>query len=209
MTSKRTIENSLEDLSDDVLEGLPPESRLRLLMEARTDGRESHTDRLIETCRGFAASDFQKKYTVSHFIALLAVYELKETHRRLLAAEDVLRSVNSLLRAQSDDPVDAPGEMDEDLYEAWTELEEAAAQKHVDLHNFYEALRRFAEDDVGTSLETFLGVHHDGEAVLDDVRAALDDREHLIVEGVLDKEALIEEPTDQLHSELSAAWGEA
>ena len=205
MTTKNELEADVEELHEDVLEAIPAESRLKLMMEAHEEGQEDRMERLLETCPTktyeMRAHEYRQSFDNSFIIAVSGVYELKLLHQRLLHTESVLQFYLSICEVKGIDPA-GEGRQMRDL------IEDFCYEAHIDLHNFYEGFRRFAEEDIDVPLETLLTWHPEGAYVVDEVRAALEDREWILEEGVLDK-SLLHEPTDEVHQELTAAWEEA
>jgi hypothetical protein len=151
MTTTTSIENDLEDVSEDVLGGLDSDDRATLAVKQAAAGNYSLVERLKETAptKKYKATDleFSDLVTDHMLTALYALYELETSVWRFFYER-------------------ANGELQEANYErypdaGWTSEpaghhERKATECAVILSGNHLAWTRYAEEDVGVSLTEFL-----------------------------------------------------
>lgn len=160
--SKRRIENEINKLSDEALGELTPDTRLRILLKARADGREEWIDRLLETCPRDTYQAFAVRDRSAYSMAFQAVYELHTSYLRykLVRTEQVLRQ-------RIDDERDEEPS-DEEL-EQFAERANEVRKSIANLYTLFHGYQRFATEVLGVNLEVWLALHPNGLAVLEAV----------------------------------------
>ena len=175
--TKRRVESELDDLSDEVLGDLTPDERLTLALRATAKGKDEWLDRVTETCPQYEYPRPDPRYTIRlHLVREMALYVTYELHTMYLDFE----LVNQLNIAAS-------------LIEFCTEVEpEAVGLAHerdsgrtpaellADLFIRYEGAARFADEELGVPLKTWLAVHPHGPLVATTVADGLDDYPNLL-----------------------------
>lgn len=157
MTSKRNIETELDKLSDDVLPSLPPEYRLKMTMEAWASGDEETHEQLKDSAPlkeyRVTDSEFSDALNASLVLSLKAWFDLQTGRWRFLYEKLNGEHKDMLHRTHGDewDWVEEPSE--DDLF-----FEKAAMKAAAHFLKDYLAYERFAEEELGVPLETFLGV---------------------------------------------------
>jgi len=157
MTSKRGVEAELDKLSDDVLPSLPSEYRLKMTMEAWASGDEETHERLKDTApmKEYRVTDpeFSDALNASLVLSLKAWFDLQTGRWRFLYEKRDADYKQLLHQEHGDewDWVEEPPE--DDLF-----FEKSAMKAAAHFLKDYLAYDRFAEEELGVSLETFLGV---------------------------------------------------
>jgi len=89
--TKRSVENDLEDMSEEVLGGLNPGKRLRMSLEALADGDVDKHERLMETTpvKSYKLTDPEYTDAVQKMVLLstTAMYQLRLQYRTLMSFE--------------------------------------------------------------------------------------------------------------------------
>lgn len=100
--TKRTLENDIDNLSDEILGGLDPTDRVGLMLRAGAAGRNNWIDRLRETCPQHTYETYDVDYTNRMQLAIVwgcnAQYDLRVAleryrHAALQRQRDLLLSV--------------------------------------------------------------------------------------------------------------------
>lgn len=166
MTSAHDIERDLEDLSEDVLGDLDPDERAALAIELAAAGDFEKAERVKHAApvKTYHARDldFSDRLTDNVVMALYAMWELEKRASQFFYER-------------------ARGQLDEVHYEQypdaeWTEApteengfhEQRAMDAAAAFLGSYLAWERYAAEDVGVALETFLS-HPFGGTVTSDV----------------------------------------
>ena len=184
MTSRRKLQRELEELGEETLTALPPDSRLKLMIQSQAAGNEELTDRLRKTIpeRDYRGIDheYKQQATVAVIMAKQAVYELHLSFMEYeLARTESQKTLLSSLARPADageDPIGedavneaAEGEdveVTEDAAEALgkQDVHDVAMQgsrRHLRqaatfLYVDYHAYKRFAEEQLDISLTELL-----------------------------------------------------
>jgi len=185
MTSRRKLQRELEELGEETLSALPPESRLKLMIQSQAAGNEELTDRLRETIpeRDYRGIDheYKQQATVAVIMAKQAVYELHLSFMEyeLAKSESQKMLLSSLARPPGDvgeEPV-GEGAVHEAAESEDVEVTEDAAEAlgEQDVHDVamqggrrhlrqaatflyvdYHAYKRFAEEQLDIELAELL-----------------------------------------------------
>jgi len=222
MTGKRSIESDLEDLSDDVLQGLPPKSRLRMMAEAESDGDDSRLEKLRETIpkREYRGIDheYRQKATRAHSLSWEATYGLHMAYMEYKLAKERTQKdlLNSLAMPELyDEDADSPldGALDhEEIMDRNRQKVKAAA---VGLYVEYHANKRFAEEHLDVGVDKFLALSPPGwlaDVDFEAVVAQLEDEDQIpdpIVTADDDgetEEMALEDAVETLYDEILLTW---
>lgn len=162
MTSQSDLERELEKISESVLEDLDPDERAALAVELAAAGEREKAKAVTEAAptKTYAARDlaFNDQLTDHVVMALYAMWELETGVWRFYYEK-------------------ADGQLQEARYyqypdEDWTEApseangyhEQAAMDAAAEFLGNYLAWERYADEQVGVDLETFLGHPFGGQA---------------------------------------------
>jgi hypothetical protein len=164
MTTKRSLETELADVSDTILNDLNANERIRLLIKAKANGDETQRDRLVESCPTAEYERPDHQYTnralFAHTEAQTAVYSLWTTWLELQWVQTQLTHVEmmDLFDLYPTDVVEDPLEGIDfpDAAERITRLEGRQTDLLATLHTRYHVYRRFAEETIGVDLTEFL-----------------------------------------------------
>jgi len=200
--SKRTLERELERLSDDLLPDLSADERLSLFVAAAAEGNDHRCERLVETCprpdrwhtdlRFVLGTVFVKQF------ATHAIYELHTTYLHYRRLETVYWS--ELQRDPVREERDAP--ISDERLEQAIERTETLRMLFVRLYTTYHVYRRFAEEVLAITLETWLAGHPDGSSVLAVVEDYLAESPWESTTPMWLSEKLMVDGEDRAHSEL-------
>lgn len=175
MTSKRSLKNDIEQLDEEALEGLPPDYRLKLLLEQKAEGNESMADKLFDMTPRREGPETVYRRMATTLFALRAAFNL--TTKRLKYVW--YQSTPPAAFAAGIRPSDAD-ELSPD--EQAMLRNHMAAPIYYSLYIQYHAYKRFAEEELGVDLRTwFEGVYidmwFDFEHISDDI---VSDVEHTL-----------------------------
>ncbi|MCU4926468.1 hypothetical protein OB905_10805 [Halobacteria archaeon AArc-dxtr1] len=217
--SKRSTKREIDKLTAERLEALEPLERVQIALRAHTRGRPGWLDRLAES-RPAEQSEQVFRYGVAalelcHYVAYdlqTLALEYEREHRQW-----------AVILSQIDDPSD-------EVIALAVEARTAATQSFAVLAAQARAADRFAEEVLGTDLETWFVLHPHQERLVETVGQTLDNEgeraiaDRKLAEGTLfaaeadsggedeaavdgDAEALtLEELADSEYERLVAMW---
>lgn len=212
--TKRRVERELEE-SEELLESLSPEERLELYVQAASEGNDDWMDRLMETCprHQYRLPDpaFMIRRQNAATLSLQAMYDL---HTTVLSYDSLDQTHKAgLVRALDEDRPTT----DEDVAAGQRRAKHLAAL-FGNLYKQYHGYRKFADTTLGIDLETWLGVHPDSDAVLEQVTEILetaiwDERaEEIVNDSELDPGdddwTTLDELAEQRYESLAGLWAE-
>jgi hypothetical protein len=171
--TKRSVENSINRLNEDLLGDLSAAERRTLTLEAYADGRYEHVEQLQSTCPTYSYSLPDLTYYLQiqslHSIAINALYDLHtfllQYHRTMTRNRHRVQIEALLHECDKDgglptlDPSDQPT--------AW-------AGRLIGAYRGYE---RFATDDLEVPLETWFAMDNRGSLVIEATQAVIDEYE--------------------------------
>lgn len=171
--TKRSVENDIADVSEEVLCDLSPDTRLRLLIESKADDRDEWLDKLYETTpkRDYRMKDHEvsNRIRYAYILAQHAAYDLWTAWLRYywMLSESAFERVSDLFDLpKASDHFDDEQQMDYDAQ---------IMNKVLEMYVNYHAFDRFAEDVLDVDLETWLtSMHHDGERIVPAVEEVLE-----------------------------------
>lgn len=171
--TKRSVENDIADVGEEVLRGLSPDDRLRLLIESHAEDRDEWIDKLHETTpkHDYRAKDHNVSNRVryAYILAQHAAYDLWTAWLRYhwMLSESVFERVSDLFDLpKASDHFDEEQQMDYDA-----QIMSKVMEMYVDYHTF----ARFAEEVLDVDLETWLtSMHHDGDHIVPAVKEVLE-----------------------------------
>lgn len=191
--TKRRVEREIERLSEELLPTLSPRDRIRYLLEASIQNRERWIDRLYETCPPDQLPTIMAGRQLLLNWAREAAYDLHTIALRveLLQTKQDARIVIDRYRDESPS--------DEELERAATRADTIRAQ-FASLYIAYHGHRRFAREELGVALETWLRLHKNGPEILEVATSVLDDptEERLAGEWLADDDESIDDPSAAL-----------
>lgn len=210
--TKRRVANDLAEASEETLGDLSPDERLQLVLNAAAEDNDDWLDRLQETCPRHAywvrGRQYMRRLRFAYTLALQAVYDLHTTLLmfKWLSSRHWLTMVVGF---QTELGPEKLGVVDE----AWspgTLLRELAAS--------YGGYERFAEEELGVPVVTWLSVHPNGEHVAQSVAEVLEDRAGLL--RVTEEDPLdladgrddripVDELADRWYRDLRMVWRDA
>lgn len=222
MTSKRSIESELSDLSDQVLGDLEANERVRLIIKADAAGNDDRVERLVESCPTAEYRRPDHRYTnralVAHNEAQNAMYNLRTTWLELQWVQSQLTHIGmmDLFDLYPTDIVeDPPDGIDfPDAEERLARFRRRENGLLVTLFIHYHVYQRFAEDCIGVKFTEFLefaAIDWDVDAI----KETLSMHEATIQE--IDEEAIdhsgddvsIEDIVDEEYGQLAQDWADA
>lgn len=205
--TKRRLENEIDDASEAILEELSPDERLELIFTASGKNNDDRLDRVQETCprRRYRLRDqeYMRQLQFAYTLALQAVYDL---HTTGLLFESTLsrHRFTAAVGFKTDLSPEELGVTDE----AWTP---GTLLWHLSAS--YEGYERFAEEELGVPVATWLSVHPTGQEVARSVAEVLEEHEGLL--GIVEEEFAgndervpVEELADRSYQGLREMWEE-
>ncbi|WP_134670247.1 hypothetical protein [Halorussus marinus] len=203
--TKRRVENELDELSDEILRELSPDERLPLVLTAAADGKDDWLDRLNETCPRYTYTKRDVRYTnrtrLAFILARKAVYDLHTTWLLFewLYSHHMQMTVIALCTELDPENVDRLDDSEG--------RDPGALLRH--LYATYHGYERFADEDLGVSLETWLSIHPEGEGIATAVAEVLEERAGLL--SVAEEDVTPQSETDDSEErvpvdELADLW---
>ncbi len=171
--SKRRIEKMLEELSDEVLSDIDPETRLRALLIAQEAGKETWIDRLVATCprESYMSTDraVTDRFRLARLLAQQAVFELETTrlqYEQLCMQHRYISAIDACCDEQVSDELTRT-----------TECIEEKLALFIELYTVYHGHREFSRSVLDVELESWLALHPQGSSVLEAVSEVITDQE--------------------------------
>ena len=165
--TKGNVENDIEELSEEVLGDLSHDERLELLLKASAKGKDGWRERLAETAPRATYEQMEvgltRRVEIAYAMGQTATIHLQGSALRYLwvsSAYEYSAQVSLLEELPPHPLVSIEDVHPLDFLEA--------------VYIWSEAYRRFANDDLGVALETWLSKVPEGAQVLDTVDAILE-----------------------------------
>ncbi|WP_256686112.1 hypothetical protein [Halococcus qingdaonensis] len=166
--TKRSLENDIEALNQEVLGDLSHDERLELLLEANANRKDSWRERLAETAPRAIYEQMEvgltRRVEVSYTMGQTATVHLQSSALRYLWASSVFEYSAQVTLADEELPPHPLVSMDD--FDPTEFL--------VELYVTTDAYRRFATEDLGVSLETWLAGVPEGASVVASATDILD-----------------------------------
>lgn len=206
--SKRSVENSIDGLSEDLLGDLSPAERQTLTLEAFGEDRDEHVEYLRSTCptstyRAIDLEYFQRM----QFLQLLASYAIHDLQKHIIhfRRTEVCNRYRERLEALHD------------THDVDSELPFRDRFDHPDfwarcLDGSYRGCERFATEDLEVSLDEWFSISRRGPTFLERAEMILATHEtasptYSIPEGVPEVESP-EAGADRTYQALHDMWSE-
>ena len=166
--TKRSVENDIEELSEEVLGDLSHDERLAVLLEAGAKGKDGWRDRLAETAP--RAIYQQKEVGLTHRV------QLSQTIGQIATVHHQRNTLCYLWTSTAYEYSANISMIDEEMPPHPVVSLEAVHPLDFlqEVYIWSEAYRRFADEDLGVSLETWLSGVPEGARVLDTVDGILE-----------------------------------
>ena len=169
--TKRSLQNDIGELSEELLDELSSDTRLQLLLEATASDRDHWKERLVESVPRAAhtlqAGGFTRRATVSYMAAQAAVADLYSAVVWYSSIKSI-HEYSAHVTLVSDDLPPHP----------WTLVDGAGPTTLlVQLYITYESYCRFAAEEIGVSFSTWVSPIPDGELLAEVVPDILDEEE--------------------------------
>jgi len=166
--TKRSVANDIEELNEEVLGDLSHDERVQIFLEASAKGRESWQERLTETAPQAIYIQKETGFTSRMVLALtigqIATVQLQGNALRYLWTSSAYKYSAALTILDEEIP-SHPVVSVEGIHPTEFLLE---------LYLQTEAYRRFADEELGVSLETWLSVVPEGADVIETVTDILE-----------------------------------
>jgi len=166
--TKGNVENDVEELSEEVLGDLSHDERLELFLEASAKGKDGWRERLAETAPQATYEQMKvgltRRVEIAYAVGQTATIHLQRSALRYLWVSSAYEYSTQVSLLDEELPPHPLVSMEDvhplDFLEA--------------VYIWSEAYRRFANDDLGVALETWLSEVPEGARILDTVDAILE-----------------------------------
>lgn len=202
--TKRHVENDLEEVSESVLRELSPSKRTELTLTALADGKWTWIEQLRDTTPRGRGMMIDPRYVerVARAITM--------GHEAMYRLATTAMTVDHLITLQQNQrvPDEHHGDDPDEAVEKEPTSQKALLDEVEALYVLYHAYDRFATDELGVSLATWLAGYPDSDAILETVTELLN--RPTLVSAAEDRYDYIDfdELVERYYEELADTWQE-